>query len=267
MPDRKPLVLLRDVEKDYRSLRPLRIQQLILHQGESVALVGLDRAAAEVLVNLITGATLPDAGEVEVFGASTRSIADPDAWLEAMDRFGILSERVVLLDAFTVHQNLVLPFSLQVDEVTDELRGRVARLAEETGITPDELVRSPATLGPGPRARVRLAKAIALNPRLLLAEHPNAALEPADASRFAADLFQIAARRRMTTLVMTADWAFAGAVANRVLVLQPATGELRTARRHPSPSVRAAWNRTWIRLHEIIRGWSAEVTRRGERHD
>jgi ABC-type methionine transport system ATPase subunit len=232
-----------------------------------VALVGLDRAAAEVLVNLITGATLPDAGEVNAFGTSTRSITDADAWLNAMDRFGILSERVVLLDAFTVRQNLILPFSLDIDDVSEDIQARVSRLAEETGISPDEVGQSPAALTADARARVRLAKALALNPRVLLAEHPNAALDAGNAGAFAEDLFRIAGRRGMATLVMTADFTFARAVAAHVLVLQPATGELQPARSGHSPSVRGPWNRTWIRLQEIIRGWSAEVTRRGERHD
>ena len=69
-------------------------------------------------MNLITGATLPDTGDVDVFGVSTRNIADPDAWVVEIDRFGILSERAVLLDAFTVEQNLALPFSLEVDELS-----------------------------------------------------------------------------------------------------------------------------------------------------
>src|SRR5687767_1090683 len=93
------VVALHDLVKDYKSLRPLRITHLELRQAESVALLGLDQTAAEILVNLVTGATLPDSGDVDVFGVSTRNIADPDAWLVEMDRFGILSPRVVLLDA------------------------------------------------------------------------------------------------------------------------------------------------------------------------
>ena len=264
MPDGGPVVSLRNVQKDYRSLRPLRIHHLDVHPGESVALLGLDRGAAEVLVNLITGASVPDTGEVVVFGTPTRSIADADAWLAAMDRFGIISERVVLLDAFSVQQNLLLPFSLDVHDIPEELQARVAALAEEVGISSEDLMRSPATLAESVRARARLAKAIALEPHLLVAEHPTAMLEAADAAGYASDLSQITRRRRLTTVVATADRAFAHVVASRVLELQPATGELRPV---PSPSVQRPWNRTWIRILETIRGWSSEGKRRGERHD
>ena len=199
-----------------------------------MALLGLDRVAAEALVNLITGATLPDSGDVDVFGAPTSAITDPDAWLAAMDRVGMLSERVVLLEAFTVEQNLALPFSLELEEMPLALRARVRRLADEVGITPDQLPQPVTRLDGGAALRVRLGKALALGPRVLLAEHPNAALPPEAVPRLAADLAGIAARRQLAMIVMTADATFARAVSDRVLTLKPATGELTPASGWPN---------------------------------
>ena len=239
MPSAEGVIALRGVRKDYRGLRPLRVEQFELRQGECVALLGFDRVAAEVLVNLITGATLPDSGDVEVFGTSTRAIADPDAWLAAMDRFGILSERVALLELFTVEQNLALPFSLEIDEMPVGVRSQVRQLADEVGITLDRLPQSVTRLDGDAQLRVRLGKALALGPRVLLAEHPNAALPPDEVPRFAADLAGIAARRNLAMVVMTADATFARAVSNRVLTLKPATGELTPA---------SGW-RDWLARH------------------
>ncbi len=229
MPSTDVVIALRGVHKDYRGLRPLRVEHFELHEGESVALLGFDRVAAEVLVNLITGATLPDSGDVDVFGTPTRAITDPDAWLAAMDRFGILSERVVLLEAFTVEQNLALPFSLEVDDMPLAVRSSVRQLADEVGLTSEQLAQSVARLDADAQLRVRLGKALALGPRVLLAEHPNAALPPDEVPRFAADLAGIAARRQLAIVVLTADETFARAVSDRVLTLKPATGELAPA--------------------------------------
>ncbi len=220
------VVALRDVVKDYRSLRPLRVERFELRQDESVALLGFDQTAAEILVNLITGATLPDSGDVDVFGVSTRNIGDPDAWLVEMDRFGILSPRVVLLDAFTVEQNLALPFTLEVEQLSEPVRAKVRELAQEVGLDSNLLPASAAVLDPEGQLRLRLAKALALGPRVLLAEHPNAALPLEAVSRFGADLKRIAAARQLALLVMTADSSFARAVSSRTLTLKPATGEL-----------------------------------------
>jgi ABC-type transporter Mla maintaining outer membrane lipid asymmetry ATPase subunit MlaF len=233
-----PAIELRGVSKAYGTLRPLRIRHFALRQGQTVALLGFDRAAAEVLVHLITAATLPDAGEVEVFGSRTDQIADFDAWVRLLDRFGILSERVALVDELTIEQNLALPLSLEVDDMAPELRSRVGTIADEVGIGAAERTQPMRGAGAGLRMRVRLGKALALGPRVLLAEHPNVAVPPGELSRFSRDLAAITAQRGLAVLVLTADTAFAADVCKQVLTLRPASGELAPVSR---------WNRWFAR--------------------
>jgi ABC-type transporter Mla maintaining outer membrane lipid asymmetry ATPase subunit MlaF len=221
------VVSLRSVTKDYRGLRPLRIESLELVEAQSVALMGFDQATAEVLVSLITGAITPDAGDVTVFGHSTRDIADAEAWLQGLDRFGILSERAVLLDQLTAEQNLAVPFSLDLEGMDPTLKSRVRRIADEVGLDPADLGRGAGALSAGARQRVRLGRALALEPRVLLAEHPNASLSGGELPGFAADFTKVVSARRLTSLVLTADRTFASAVAPLVLELNAATGELK----------------------------------------
>ena len=86
------------VRKNYGGLRPLRIQALAVAAGERVAIAGIDAVGAELVVNLVTGASLPDEGEVRVFGARTQDLADGDEWLSSLDRFGIVTDRAVILE-------------------------------------------------------------------------------------------------------------------------------------------------------------------------
>ena len=223
------LVELRAVTKDYRGLRPLRVRSLELHQGESLALLGFDQVTAEILVNLVTGATLPDAGEVIVMGRPTSSIDHADDWVETLDQFGLLSERAVLLDRLTAEQNMAVPLSLELEELPTEVRARVKHLAQEVGLDDAALPTPLSSLSALMRLRVRLGRALALDPCVLLAEHPNASLSPAEIPAFAADLSRVVAARHIALLVITADQAFARAVAGQVLSLQPATGELKRA--------------------------------------
>jgi predicted ABC-type transport system involved in lysophospholipase L1 biosynthesis ATPase subunit len=226
MPGPELLFALRGVRKDYPALRPLRVDRLELREAETTALVGLDRGAAEVLVNLITGATLPDAGDVELFGVPTRTIADSDAWFRVLDRVGIFSERVVLLEELTVEQNLAIPITLEVEPVTPEVRARLDRLAAEVGLAPGTMHQPLAAADRVTRARVRLAKALALDPLVLLAEHPTAALESGDALHFAVRLSDIAAHRRLAMLIVTADAEFGAAACRQLLRFEPGTGTL-----------------------------------------
>jgi len=220
------LIEMTGVTKDYRALRPLRVQRLELHDGESIALLGFDASMAEVLVNLITAAQLPDEGEIRVFGRSTRSITSVDDWVTELDRFGLISTRAVLVEQFTAEQNLALPLTLEIDNLPAAVRKEVSQLGSEVGLSTEELAVQTETLTPTAQLRLRVGRALALRPRVLLAEHPNALLPDEDSSRFASDLARITERRGIAALVMTADPAFARGAASRVLELQPATGAL-----------------------------------------
>jgi ABC-type transporter Mla maintaining outer membrane lipid asymmetry ATPase subunit MlaF len=225
--NRDVAIELRGVEKDYRSLRPLRVRALTVRNGESIALLGFDGAAAEVLVNLITAATVPDSGEVRVFDRPTSAIRDAESWLTSLDCFGIVSERAVVLDNMSVADNLAMPLTMALHDLGPSVREKVRIVAEEVGLSMDDLARPVGALSPDGRLRLRLGRALMPDPKVLLAEHPNAVLEAGDHARFAVDYARIVSRRRLASVVFTADSGFAGAITPRILTLEPASGELK----------------------------------------
>ena len=224
-----PVLEISGIQKSYHSLRPLRMQALAIAPGERVAVSGLDAGAAEVLVNLVTGASLPDHGDVRVLGRPTAEIVDGDAWLSSLDRFGIVSPRGVLLDSATIEQNIAMVFTLDIEPVALDVSARVSSLAHECGIDDVSTIMAEAT--PDVRARVHLARAVALEPALLILEHPTAGIEEAGREPLARDIAAVADRRKLTTLVVTQDDRFAALVAQRALRLEPATGALKPVRR------------------------------------
>src|SRR6185436_18660757 len=164
------------ISKDYRGLRPLRIAELRVAAGEHIAILGFDRPAAEVFVNLATGAILPDAGEVAILGRSTSAISDSADWLSTVDRFGIVSDRAVLLDQLTVVQNLAMPFTLAIEPPSSEVRERAVALAREVGLPEMSWDAPVSALDAAGLVRVRLGRAIALDPAVLLLEHISASV-------------------------------------------------------------------------------------------
>lgn len=221
-----PIIELTAVSKDYHGLRPLRIEKLALAEGELAAILGLDQPMAEMFINLVTGAMLPDRGEVKIFGRPTASIDDSADWLSVVDRFGIVSERAVLLNALSVIQNLSIPFTLDIDPPPDDVRERAILLAEEVGLRQADWLRPVSELDAEGRVRIRAARALALDPKVLLIEHASAGLTPDAATALGADVRQIALRRGCALLAVTADPRFASAAAPRVLTLDPASGRL-----------------------------------------
>ena len=230
-----PVLQLTGIHKRYQSLRPLRLQELTVASGERVAISGFDAGSAEVLVNLVTGASLPDQGEVRVLGQLTAEIASGDEWLASLDRFGIVSPRGVLLEGATIEQNLAMPMTLQIDPVPADVAVRVAALARASGIAGERddqwLRRVTGDAPPHIRARVHLARAVALEPVMLVLEHPGADLQASDRAAFADCIASLTDRSGAATLVITSDDEFAKRVAHRALRLEPATGALKAIRR------------------------------------
>jgi ABC-type transporter Mla maintaining outer membrane lipid asymmetry ATPase subunit MlaF len=229
-PSETPVLSISGVHKKYAALRPLRITSLAIARAERVAVIGFDAAAAELIVNLVTGASLPDEGEVRVFGRNTTDVANGDEWLASLDRFGIVTDRAVLLEGAPLSQNLALPFTLEIDPMPPDMRDRVGRLAHECDIAPQWLEHPAGGLPPAVKSRAHLARAIALGPALLLMEHPTAALPESDRDAFAAVVARVCESRQLAALMMTADVRFATIAAHRTLTVQAATGVLRGKR-------------------------------------
>ncbi len=223
-----PVLEITGIRKQYAALRPLRIRSLTLGAAERVAVMGFDAPAAELLVNLITGATLPDEGVVRIAGGRTDEITDGDRWLASLDRFGIVSDRAVMMESATLEQNLAMPYTLDIDPVPSAIQSRVAALASACGIAAGSgwLTHRAGDVPPEIRMRAHLARAIALDPMLLVLEHPTAAVPEDARSLLADDVRRVTEARRLTTLAVTMDEAFATRVAHRTLRLNGATGEL-----------------------------------------
>lgn len=226
-----PVLLLESVVKSYGGLRPLRLKRLALDAGDVVGLAGFDTASAEVFANLVMGATLPDEGTVRVFGRATSDIADSDEWLAALDRFGIVSERVVLLDQFTPLQNIAMSLTLEVEPIPDEVRAAAEGFAREAGLTTAEWDLPLAGTTVAIRHRVRLARALAASPAVLLVEHPVAGVEQGDVAKLAADLTRAAMSRQLAMIVLAAEPEHATPFVERVLRLNGGTGELTESRK------------------------------------
>ena len=220
-----PLIDVRGVTKNYGGLRPLRLAALTVAPGDRLAILGIDAPAAEILVTLLTGAALPDEGEVWLFGRATAAIADANDWMATLDRIGMVSPRAMLAEEFTVAQGIAMAFTLSLDPIPEPVAADVARLARDAGVAAGDLGLRISDAAPIVKARCRLARALATAPAVLVLEHANA-LVPDEAAAFGRDIAALSKARGMAVLALTADEAFASAVAERVFALDAATGQL-----------------------------------------
>lgn len=222
-----PLLEIDSLKKDYQALRPLRIAKLRVSPGDIVSISGLDAHAAEMLVHLITGAALPDEGDVTLFDQNTRTIADSQAWMKTLDGIGMITVRGILIEAFSVLQNIAMSFTLDVDPIDPRVVPQAGAVARDAGIDAALFDLPAGKCSPDVQMRVHLARALALGPKMLIAEHPSAALPREVVAMFGADLAKAAHTRGLALLAITADDVLAKAIGGQRLELVAASGELR----------------------------------------
>lgn len=215
------------VRKDYQGLRPLRVARLTVNPGDILSIGGVDAVGGEIFVNLVTGAILADEGVVTVFGQDTRGITDSESWLKSLDGLGMITSRGVLIEMFSVLQNIAMSYTLDVDPIDPRVVPLAGALAREVGIPQDLFDAPTGKAGPEMQMRVHLARALALGPKMLLAEHPSAVLPRETVAAFGADLARVAQSRGLALVAITADDVLAKAMGGRRLELIAATGELR----------------------------------------
>jgi ABC-type lipoprotein export system ATPase subunit len=220
-----PLIEIVDLEKASPGLPTIRVRRLIVRPGDRYTIEGLDAGAAEALVHLITGAALPDRGGIRVGGRRTEDVGTDMEWLASLDRFGIVTERAVLLDGFSLAGNVALPITLEIDPIPDDVRRRVDVLARSVGLDVEGLNRPAVNLAPLERMRVHLARALATDPRTLLLEQPTARLDAAASRAFGESLRRVADERQLSWIAFANDDTFADAAGGRRGRINLETGE------------------------------------------
>lgn len=218
---------MKGIQKHFGEPQPLVIRDLTIRASDRFALPDLNTGAAEILINLITGASLPEQGTVRVDGHDTRDIATDTDWLASLDRFGIVTARAVLIGPLPIAANLALPLTLTIDPMSAETRAAVEVLAERVGLPSSRLDAKASTLTPAEQVRVHLARALAPKPQLVLLEHPTAAIRDEGERRSLGESLRHATEKSATGwLALTGDRVF-GRAAGATWLRIAANGDVR----------------------------------------
>ena len=207
--------------KSFGRISALREASLRVKPGEAVVITGRSGSGKSTLLALIGGLEQPDRGKVLIDGrAIWRERNHARARREVV---GFVFQRHLLLETLSARVNVEVPL-LGAGMRRAERRSRAMRLLEEVGLT-DRAEHVPSQLSGGERQRVAVARALANEPRLLLADEPTGALDSDNSERVLDLLFGLRDRLGMTMLVVSYDSAI-GARADRTVTL--VDGEVRS---------------------------------------
>lgn len=197
---------------------------LAIPRGQTTALLGPSGTGKSTLLRLATGLARPDAGVVRVLGENVGAL-DRKRLLMLRRRFGMLFQDGALFGSLTVFQNVAFPLVRIRGARGDALRARVAELLAMVGLA-DLGDRMPDALSGGQRKRVALARAIALEPDLVLFDEPTSGLDPQTSASIESLIRDMQARLGITFVVITHDVLSAAAIAHHAGLLLD--GRIRT---------------------------------------
>lgn len=213
-----PAVELRRLVKSFRGRPVLQGLDVVVHLGETYAIVGGSGTGKSVCLKHMIGLLHPDSGEVWVEGRNVTRLSE-DEWVPVRRRFGMVFQGAALFDSLSVRENVAWPLREHLDASEDRIRERVRACLEAVGLPEvEELL--PGELSGGMRKRVGIARAIALEPDIILYDEPTAGLDPANARRIGELIRSLQTRLRVTSVVVTHDMELCCQVSDRLGLLE-----------------------------------------------
>lgn len=212
-----PIVELVDVYKSFGRLRVLEGVSMAFLEGRTTAVIGASAVGKSVVLKHIVGLLKPDRGDVRYRGESILRLNSKEK-SELRCRFGFLFQMSALFDSLTVGENVGFPIREHSTHPPAEIERIVAQKLRMVGL--DGIQKKfPAELSGGQKKRVALARAIALDPHIILYDEPTTGLDPIRADVINELILKLKNQTGATGIVVTHDMSSVRKVADRVIML------------------------------------------------
>lgn len=216
-PDAEPIIRVRGVHKRFGPLTVLNGLDLDFRPGETTVVLGPSGTGKSVMLKHIVGLLQPDAGEVWFHDQRVDQMAERDM-VPLRKRIGFLFQMGAMFDSMTVGQNVEFPLVEHTTLSKKERADKVDRLLKMVGLgkTQDKM---PADMSGGQRKRAALARAIALEPEVMLYDEPTTGLDPIRSDVINELILALTKQLGMTSIVVTHDMNSANKIADRMVLL------------------------------------------------
>ena len=214
---------------------------LAIRPGETFTILGGSGSGKSVCLKHMIGLLRADSGKVLVGGRDVTRLSE-QGWVSVRRHFGMVFQGAALFDSLTVYENVAYPLREHLDWEEGRVRERVRACVEAVGLAGAQPM-LPSELSGGMRKRVGVARAIALEPQIILYDEPTTGLDPANSHRVGELIRALQERLEITSVVVTHEMELCFAVSDRVALLRDGVvaveGTAEEMRRSEHPEMRA----------------------------
>jgi len=210
-------IVVKNLHKTFGQQTVLNGIDIHIPQGETFVLLGRSGTGKSVLLKLIVGLQKPDAGSIEVHNQEVTSLPVEEL-NEVRRKIGFLFQEGALYDSLSLGKNVAFPLRRQKDASEKDRLDRARDLLAQVGMEKD-FDKLPSEISGGMKKRVGLARALALDPDILLFDEPTAGLDPITAQEINDLILKLHGERRATAVVVTHDLRGAQTISNRIAML------------------------------------------------
>jgi phospholipid/cholesterol/gamma-HCH transport system ATP-binding protein len=213
-----PAIAVENLRKSFGTHTVLNGITLRVGRGETLAVLGRSGTGKSVLLRLIIGLVQPESGSIQIHGQNIAGLSVDELGV-LRKKMGFLFQHAALYDSLTVAENVAFPLDHHRREMSKSERSdRVGLLLAEVGME-TSLNRRPSEISGGMQKRVGLARALALQPEILLLDEPTAGLDPISSREIDDLILKLQVEHHMASIVVTHDLFSAKTISNRLALL------------------------------------------------